>query len=116
VKLPCSHIYHGDCLLRWYETGKANDGACPICRRSFILARATAEEEAPTDEGHPAPAETAVIVVEMEAQAPATATGTSFTANVRARLPTQPVLHSGGEMERRPLGCRHVRHRPTPWR
>ncbi|KAK6343290.1 hypothetical protein TWF730_010884 [Orbilia blumenaviensis] len=28
VKLPCKHIYHGECVTRWLET----HDACPICR------------------------------------------------------------------------------------
>ncbi|KAH7666184.1 Zinc finger RING/FYVE/PHD-type protein [Dioscorea alata] len=37
MKLPCSHIYHSDCLLPWL----ANNSHCPCCRTivpsSFIL-------------------------------------------------------------------------------
>lgn len=37
IKLPCSHIYHSDCLLPWL----ANNSHCPCCRTivpsSFIL-------------------------------------------------------------------------------
>ena len=45
VFLPCSHIYHDRCLRKWYETGKAIDGACPLCKRSIIPASMTEATE-----------------------------------------------------------------------
>lgn len=101
VMLPCAHIYHSDCLLRWYQTGKADDGACPICRRSFLPAQPAAERHAPTvagetelasavvvvasDAGEMEPAAVAATEEAMPASQPPLATGTSFTANVSAR-------------------------------
>ena len=27
--VPCGHVFHTQCILQWFETGKSN---CPQCR------------------------------------------------------------------------------------
>jgi hypothetical protein len=92
VMLPCAHIYHSDCLLRWFETGKANDGACPICRQSFLPARTAAPAQAPRVAGETVPAAVGLNETEEMTPAPHLATGTSSTDNVGA-LPAQLMPH-----------------------
>ena len=40
TKLPCSHIYHDDCIGSWTQ----HHIRCPLCNYDLETARATAEE------------------------------------------------------------------------
>ncbi|KAM7270659.1 hypothetical protein ACFE04_029873 [Oxalis oulophora] len=37
IKTPCSHCFHGQCILPWF---RAND-SCPICRHTFAISFST---------------------------------------------------------------------------
>lgn len=32
ARLPCSHFYHEDCIVRWFE----KHVTCPLCRHSMV--------------------------------------------------------------------------------
>ncbi|KAM7274369.1 hypothetical protein ACFE04_029033 [Oxalis oulophora] len=33
IKTPCSHIFHGECIIHWFRA----KSSCPICRHEFAL-------------------------------------------------------------------------------
>ena len=33
IKLPCSHVYHEECIEQWFHTSLS----CPICRKNYEL-------------------------------------------------------------------------------
>lgn len=32
--LPCSHVYHPECILKWFQKNK--DTQCPVCKKEVI--------------------------------------------------------------------------------
>ncbi|QDZ19748.1 RING-type domain-containing protein [Chloropicon primus] len=58
VKMPCSHVFHEDCLLQWLK----EHNTCPICRLKLASA-AEGEEEGAAGLGAGAGGETALATV-----------------------------------------------------
>jgi hypothetical protein len=45
VRIPCGHIYCGDCIKTWL----ADSSTCPLCRRDFAIELTGVEPESDTD-------------------------------------------------------------------
>ena len=35
--IKCKHKFHKDCLIKWFNSAKANSDKCPICREPIIF-------------------------------------------------------------------------------
>ncbi|KAF1965196.1 hypothetical protein BU23DRAFT_575090 [Bimuria novae-zelandiae CBS 107.79] len=45
VIVLCGHIYHRECLLRWFEAANARQPSCPLCRRELYANPSLALDE-----------------------------------------------------------------------
>jgi len=38
-RLPCNHLFHASCIMKWFEGHGSNSNRCPVCRRDYNIKR-----------------------------------------------------------------------------
>lgn len=54
VRLPCNHIFGGECIRHWLSPGKSGANGCPLCRRQFFTQIPNVQDNPDIDDVHDA--------------------------------------------------------------